>query len=462
MCGLFGIVGSEDAARIVYLGLHSLQHRGQEGSGITTAFEGGHNTIKKLGLVGDIFDEAALKKLKGHSAIGHNRYSTTGDNNVRNLQPFSVRSGIGWLAVAHNGNLTNADSIIKKLEASGSIFQSTTDTEVLIHLIAKSGKHLPEALQEALSQVEGAYSLLVLNQEVLIAVRDPNGLRPLVLGKYKGCPVLSSESTSFDLIGASYIREIMPGELLTISLKDMSMRSLKLGNKTERKRCVFEHIYFSRPDSYVFGASVHEVRKAFGRRLAQEQPVDADVVIPVPDSGIPSSLGYAEESGIPFDLGIIRSHYAMRSFIQPKQSLRDLEVKLKLNSVGSCVHNRRVIIVDDSLVRGTTSKKIIKMLRDSGAVEVHLRISAPPTTYPCYYGIATPDRSKLVAANYDIEELCNIIGADSIGYLSLEGMLEVAEKYSGSGFCDACFSGNYVTDVPCTEVETKRTALTLV
>lgn len=443
MCGIFGVVGCEQAPQVTATGLHALQHRGQEGSGIVSTDGDIHYSVRKQGLVRDAFTEHAMQQLKGGSAIGHNRYSTTGQSIVANLQPLSVRSSIGWLALAHNGNLVNATELTEKLEKEGSIFQSTTDTEVIIHLMAKSGKELPDALVEALRQVKGAYSLLVLNQEVMIGVRDPNGFRPLVLGDFQGSPVFSSESTAFDLIGARYIREIMPGEMLMISLKDKSMKSIRPFEAAKPSRCIFEYVYFSRPDSVVYSSQVHDVRKALGKRLAKEQYVDADVVIPVPDSGVPAALGYAEESGIPFEVGIIRSHYVGRTFIQPNQKMRDMKVRMKLNPVQSAIKNNRIIVIDDSIVRGTTSKKIVRMLRDHGAVEVHLRISAPPTTDPCYYGIDTPHKAELIAANSSMDDIARYIGVDSIGYLSQEGLLEVGEKFSGKGFCTACFTGDY-------------------
>lgn len=455
MCGVFGVVGYEQAPQVVATGLHALQHRGQEGSGIVSTDGSTHYAIRKQGLVGDIFTDNAMHQLKGHSAIGHNRYSTTGQSTVANLQPFSVRSSIGWVALAHNGNLVNASELTESLEKSGSIFQSTTDTEVIIHLIARSGKHLPDALVDALKQVRGAYSLLVLNQEVMIAVRDPNGFRPLVLGDFQGSPVISSETTAFDLIGARYIREVMPGEMLTISLKDKSMRSIRPFAQTKPARCIFEYVYFSRPDSLVYNSQVYEVRKALGRKLAQEQAIEADVVIPVPDSGVPAALGYAEASGIPFEVGIVRSHYAGRTFIHPNQKMRDLKVRMKLSPVQSCIRNKRVIVVDDSVVRGTTSKKIVKMLRDNGAVEVHLRISAPPTTDPCYFGIDTPHKDELIASSQSIEKICQYIGVDSVGYLSKEGLIEVGTKYAGEGYCTACFTGEYPVQIGMNKLKVK-------
>jgi amidophosphoribosyltransferase len=448
MCGIFGIVGHQEAANITYLGLHALQHRGQEGAGIVSTDGQVHYSHRKRGLVGDVFTPEQLVTLKGNAAIGHNRYSTTGNNRTANIQPFSVKSGIGWMSVAHNGNLTNADILTEELEKEGSIFQSTTDTEVIIHLMAKSKKDLPDALVDALMKVQGSYSLLVLNTKLLIAVRDPLGIRPLVLGEYQDCPVFASETSSFDLIGAKYVREVDPGEMIVVNLKDNSMESVRPFPPCHRKRCVFEFIYFARPDSTVFGASVFEVRKALGKKLAQEQPCpNADVVIPVPDSGNGAAIGYSQESKIPYDMGLIRSHYVGRTFIEPTQSLRNFGVRLKLNAVASSVKNKSVVVVDDSLVRGTTSRKIIKMLRDAGAREVHLRISAPPTTDPCFYGIDTPNKKELIAAYSTVEEICDFIEADSIGYLSPHGLNSVAVKFASEGFCNACFTGNYPVQI---------------
>jgi len=444
MCGVAGIVGHAEASNIVYLMLHGLQHRGQEGAGIVSTDGSDHYSFRKKGLVGDVFTTPILEGLKGTAAIGHNRYSTTGQNTTANLQPFSVKSGIGSLSVAHNGNLVNAEDITQQLESEGSIFQSTTDTEVIIHLIAKSRKQLPDALVDALNIVKGSYSLLVLNTKVLIAVRDPLGIRPLVLGDFNDCPVFASETSSFDLVGARYVREVDPGEMLVVSLQNGSMESMRPFSPCHRKRCVFEYVYFARPDSTIYGASVFEVRKALGKKLAQEQPCKgADVVIPVPDSGNGAAIGYSQESKIPYDMGLIRSQYLGRTFIEPTQSLRNFGVKLKLNAVTSTIKNKKVVVVDDSLVRGTTSKKIIKMLRDAGAREIHLRISAPPTTDPCFYGIDTPHKRELIAASSSVDEICDFIGADSLGYLSPGGLNAVAVKFAGEGFCSACFSGQY-------------------
>lgn len=451
MCAIFGVGSHQEAAKITYLGLHALQHRGQEGTGIVST-DGEESFVhRRKGLVADVFTEAALNRLSGFAAIGHNRYSTTGANTTANLQPLWMKSSLGWVGVAHNGNLVNAAKLSKQLERDGSIFQSTNDTEVIIHLMARSGEKDPErALVVALRQVEGAYSLLVLLKDRLIAVRDPRGFRPLVLGEYLGGPVFSSETTAFDLIGAKYVREISPGEMVTVPLgAPKNMSSSFPFDRAPLRRCVFEAIYFARPDSLLYGQNVHETRKELGRILAREQPApQADVVIPVPDSGVPAAIGFAEVARLPFDMGIIRSHYIGRTFIEPGQAIRDFGVKLKLNPVRECIEGKSVVVVDDSLVRGTTSKKLIKLLRDTGgAREVHVRISAPPTAYPCYYGIDTPTRSELLAAASTVERIREFIGADSLGYLSLDGLLSTAAKKAGTGFCHACFSGEYATPI---------------
>ncbi|MFM8315290.1 MAG: amidophosphoribosyltransferase, partial [Deltaproteobacteria bacterium] len=391
-----------------------------------------------------------IEKLKGHSAIGHNRYSTTGGNTSENLQPLLMKSSLGWISVAHNGNLVNAGDLIKKLEEDGSIFQSTSDTEVILHLIARSKERdLIQALTHALKKVVGAYSLLVLNSEYLIAVRDPSGFRPLVMGKHNGKPVFASETTAFDLIGATYEREIAPGEMIVVSFRDhFKVQSLRPFEPTPTKRCVFEQVYFARPDSSVFGATVYHTRKKLGAQLAKEQPAPgADLVIPVPDSGVYASIGFSEFSKLPFEMGIIRSHYIGRTFIEPRQSIRDFGVKLKLNPVSEVIKGKSIVVVDDSLVRGTTSKKLIQHLRDAGAREVHLRISAPPTAHPCFYGVDTPTKRELLASTNSVESIRKFVGADSLGYLSLTGLLKVASESSGEGFCHACFSGEYPTAI---------------
>jgi amidophosphoribosyltransferase len=448
MCAIFGIAGAEEASNLTYLGLHALQHRGQEGTGIVSTQGSEAHIHKERGLVGDIFTNQVIAKLQGHTAIGHNRYSTTGGNTSENLQPVVMKSSLGWLSIAHNGNLVNAGAITKILEEEGSIFQSTSDTEVILHLMAKSQEgNLVKALIHALKQVEGAYSLLVLNQDYLIAVRDPKGFRPLVYGTLNGKPVFASETTAFDLIGATYEREVAPGEMIIVSLKEnFSISSSSPFEVTAPKRCVFEQVYFARPDSIVFEETNYQTRKNLGKQLALEQPAaDADLVIPVPDSGVYAAIGYSEASKLPFEMGIIRSHYVGRTFIEPRQSIRDFGVKLKFNPVAKVIKGKSIVVVDDSLVRGTTSKKLIQHLRDAGAREVHLRISAPPTAHPCFYGIDTPTKKELLASHHAIDSIRDFVGADSLGYLSLTGLIKVTSELSGNGFCDACFSGHYPT-----------------
>ena len=451
MCAIFGIGSHHEASKIVYLGLHALQHRGQEGAGIVSTNGQEPFAYRRKGHVGEVFTQSALDKLPGSAAIGHTRYSTTGANTMANLQPLLMKSAFGWVGVAHNGNLVNAAALSVRLEKEGSIFQSTNDTEVIVHLMARSGETDPEkALVKALSQVEGAYSLLVLVQDKLIAVRDPRGFRPLVMGEFLGGPVFASETTAFDLIGAKYRREVAPGEMIVVPLEaPRNMISTYPFPKTELKRCIFESIYFARPDSNLYGQSVHETRRELGKILAEEHPAPgAEVVLPVPDSGVPAAIGFAERSGIPFDMAIVRSHYIGRTFIEPGQSIRDFGVRLKLNPVRERIEGRSIVVVDDSLVRGTTSRKLVKLLREvGGAKEVHLRISAPPTEHPCFYGIDTPSRAELLASANSIEKICQYVGADSLGYLSLEGLTRAASKKSGPGFCDACFTGKYPTAV---------------
>lgn len=450
MCAIFGIAGQEEASNLTYLGLHALQHRGQEGAGIVSTDGSRPYVVKRKGLVAENFDDQTLATLKGKSAIGHTRYSTTGANTNENLQPVWMKCSLGWIGVAHNGNLVNASMLSQQLEQEGAIFQSTTDTEVIIHLMARSKeKEIVPALICALKQIDGAYSLLVLNQDYLIVARDPRGFRPLVMGNLNGRPVFASETTAFDLIGATYEREVTPGEVIVVSLKqDFQMQSLFPFEQHAPKRCVFEYVYFARPDSNVYGSNVYQKRKALGQKLAEEQPApDAEIVIPIPDSGVYAAIGFAEYAKLPFEMGIIRSHYIGRTFIEPKQSIRDFGVKLKLNPVSDCVRGKSIVVVDDSLVRGTTSKKLIKHLRDAGARKVHVRISAPPTSHPCFYGIDTPTKKELLASNQNVENIRDFIGADSLGYISLQGLLEVASKEAGDGFCHACFSGDYPTNL---------------
>jgi amidophosphoribosyltransferase len=450
MCGIFGIFNHSEASNIAYLGLHSLQHRGQESAGMVST--DGYNVYshKEMGLVSDIFDEPTLEKLSGNAAIGHVRYSTAGSSDLKNAQPFVVEYAKGSLAVAHNGNLTNAKIIRDELQNYGSIFQSNMDTEVIVHLIALSHENSTlERLISALRRVEGSYSLLLLTDKEMIAVRDPHGFRPLVLGKLKDSFVVASETCAFDLVEASYVREIEPGEILHIS-KD-GARSFKPFKKASPHFCIFEYIYFSRPDSDVFGRTVYGVRKAFGRELAQENPIDADLVIPIPDSGISAAIGYSQAAGIPFEMGLIRNHYVGRTFIEPKESIRHFGVKLKLNADHETVRGKKIVVVDDSIVRATTGRKIIKMLRQQGAKEIHFRVTSPPTRFPCFYGIDTPSRSELIASSHDVGEINTYMTSDTLTYLSIDGMKRAigngADSFSYN-FCDACFSGHYPLRFP--------------
>lgn len=440
-CGIVGVYGRPEAANLVYLGLYALQHRGQESTGIVAGDKGNMHAEIGMGLVADVYNENNLKKLSGNCAIGHNRYSTTGDSKLSNAQPFLIRYAEGSLALAHNGNLVNADKLRADLEAAGSIFRSTNDSEVIVHLIAqiKEGSFADRVVQ-ALSQVRGAYSLLLMTEDEIVAVRDPHGFRPLCLGKLDGGYVVASESCVMDLIEADFIREIEPGELLVINKN--GLQSFFPFAKASPKHCVFEHIYFARPDSFLFGADVYTVRKYMGRCLAKEWPVEADLVVPVPDSGVLSAIGYSEESGIPFEMGLIRNHYVGRTFIEPQSQIRHFGVKVKLNAVKHVIKGKRIVIIDDSIVRGTTSRKIVRMLRDAGAKEVHVRISSPPNLHPCYYGIDTPDKSALIASSHNLEEIRQFISADSLHYLSIDLMMEVFGMHKGN-FCRACFDGNY-------------------
>ena len=463
-CGIFGVFGPEqsdlEAANLVYLGIHALQHRGQESAGIAARADGKSIVVHKgMGHVADVFAaKDTLSRLPGSSAIGHTRYSTAGQSVIENAQPMFARTTFGELAVAHNGNLVNAEELRDQLVGQGALFQGSSDTEVLVHLIARERQgSMVERIQSALDQVRGAYSLLFLTQDSIVAVRDPLGFRPLVLGKLRsGAPVFASETCALDLIEAQYIREIEPGEMVVADASGLrTVRKLPPGRTG---KCIFELIYFARPDSEVFSRSVYRTRKLLGHRLAQEHPVEADVVVPVPDSGVPAALGYAEESGIQYDLGLIRSHYVGRTFIEPSQSIRHFGVKLKLNPVQHLVKGKRVVVVDDSIVRGTTSRKIVKMLRDAGAREVHLRISAPPTRWPCYYGIDTPVRSELIAASHTREEIAKYVTADSLGYLSSAGMHEAVAAEPRS-FCDACFSGEYLVQLTAPELLNQPTTV---
>jgi amidophosphoribosyltransferase len=442
-CGVFGIFGHPESANIAYLGLHALQHRGQESAGIVSSDGEQLYAHRAMGLVQDAFTQEQLNQLPGRLAIGHVRYSTTGTSHIKNAQPIAVDYARGSLAVSHNGNLTNAEELRAELEGRGSIFTSDTDTEVFVHLVAASKEiAVEDRIADALTRVRGAYSLLFLTEQAIIAVRDPMGIRPLCLGLFPGkkeAHVLASEPCAFDLIGAEYVRDVLPGEMIVIDAS--GIRSMRPIGDAPSRMCIFEYVYFARPDSKLGGRSVYDVRKAFGRTLAREFPVDADVVIPVPDSGVPAAIGYAAERNIPFEMGLIRSHYVGRTFIEPQQSIRHFGVRLKLNPVETVLRGKRVVIVDDSIVRGTTSRKIVKLVRDAGAREVHVRISSPPTQWPCYYGIDTPTRRELIASSHTVDEIARYITADSLGYLSLEGM--IAAVGGEDAFCHACFSGQY-------------------
>ena len=450
-CGLFGIFNHPEAANLTYLGLHALQHRGQEGAGIVSSDEIRLYTEKGIGLVSDIFSKEKIDSLHGNSAIGHVRYSTHGSSELVNTQPICVTSSIGTIAIAHNGNLTNANKLKKQLENDGAIFQTNSDTEVIVHLIAKSKKKsFLDRITFALKKCEGAYSLLFLMKDMLIAARDPRGFRPLVLGAVNKSYVLASETCAFDLVEAELIREVKPGEIVTINENGTTSYNL-LENKNKKSFCIFEHIYFSRPDSNVFGSSVYLTRKELGRQLAREHPTKADYIIPVPDSGVASAIGYSEESGTPLELGLLRNHYVGRTFIEPQQHIRNFGVKLKLNSIKEVLNNKKVIVIDDSIVRGTTCRKIIKMIKDAGAKEVHVRISSPPTKDSCYYGIDTPDKSDLIANDLSVEQIRRYILADSLGYLSLKGLRNSVQNFSPynvkNNYCVACFTGNYPTEI---------------
>ena len=462
MCGVFGIFGHQEAANLTYLGLHALQHRGQESAGVATSDGVTLSLHRGMGHVIDVFTPDQLARLGGHNAIGHVRYSTAGGSMLKNAQPIAVEYSRGSIAIGHNGNLTNADLVRENLEARGSIFQSTSDTEVIVHLVAISSQRTPEdRLADALSQVKGAFSVLCLTPTSMIAARDPMGFRPLCLGRMpgQGAWAISSEPSSFDLIDAEYVRDIEPGEMVVVD--ERGLRSLWPFAPEKRATCIFEFVYFARPDSILDGISVYEARKNLGRLLAQRHPVEADVAVPVPDSGLPATIGYAEAAGIPFEMGLVRSHYVGRTFIEPQQSIRHFGVRLKLNPIASALKGKRVVVVDDSIVRGTTSRKIVKMLRAAGAKEVHLRISSPPTKWPCYYGIDTPTRAELIASSHSVDEINQYITSDTLEYLSIDEMHQavmgarveapskghalpiVGQPLTKSGFCDACWSGNY-------------------
>jgi amidophosphoribosyltransferase len=452
-CGVAAIYSHPEAETLAYLGLHALQHRGQESAGIVTSDGLSLHIHKSMGLVADIFTEKKLSRLRGTLAIGHTRYSTTGDSALLNAQPIMVQSNKGMIALAHNGNLTNAGEIRSRMEARGSIFQTSSDTEVIVHLIAQSREHtLPEAIADALRQVEGAFSLVMISPDRIFAARDPRGFRPLAMGRIPALPnqredtiIFASETCAFDLVGANYEREVKPGELVIVGPE--GIKSLFYTSALPQSSCIFEHVYFSRPDSRVFGRPVQESREQLGRQLAIEAPADADLVVPVPDSGVTAAMGYAAESGIPLRFGLIRNHYVGRTFIEPQQSVRDFGVKLKLNPVRSLLEGKSVVLIDDSIVRGTTSRKIVRMVRGAGAKEVHMRISCPPTISPCFYGVDTPRKKELIAANNTVEEICQYIGADSLAYLSLEGLKKACHDGEKTTYCTACYTGHYPTNL---------------
>ncbi len=457
MCGVIGIFGEPEAANLAYLGLHALQHRGQESAGIVASDGENLRLIREMGHVREIFTADRLARLPGRAAIGHVRYSTAGDSSLKNAQPIAVNYADGSMAVAHNGNLINFNELRARLEDEGSIFQTTSDTELILHLVARSRERaLPERLADALREVRGAFSLALLSPSMMIAVRDPMGIRPLSLGKVRDAWVVASETCAFDLIEAEFVRDIDPGEMLIME-PGQKLRSFRPFGAQSPRRCVFEWVYFARPDSTIAGTSVYRARENMGRRLAMEHPVAADVVIPVPDSGTAAAIGYARESGIPFGQGLMRSHYAGRTFIEPSQSIRHFGVKLKLSPVREVLTGKRVVVVDDSIVRGTTSRKIMEMIRAAGAREIHMRISSPPTKGPCHYGIDTPSSEELIASSKEVEDIRKFVGADSLGYLSLEGLHAAVDLDGGRtrsddenhGLCDACFSNKYpITVIP--------------
>jgi amidophosphoribosyltransferase len=452
-CGVVAIFAHPEAEKLAYLGLHALQHRGQESAGIVTSDGLTSRVHKAMGSVADIFTEEVLSKIRGTLAIGHTRYSTAGDSALLNAQPILVQSNKGSIAVAHNGNLVNAVDVRTRLERQGSIFQTNSDTEVIVHLIALSREHtLPEAIADALRRVEGAFSLVLMTPDRIIAARDPRGFRPLAMGRIpalegqkRDTVVFASETCAFDLIGAAYERDVKPGELIVVGPEGVS--SLFYSTAAPQSSCIFEHVYFSRPDSVVFGRAVQTSREELGRQLAREAPVEADLVVPVPDSGVTAAVGFAAESGIPFRFGLIRNHYVGRTFIEPSQSVRDFGVKLKLNPVRSLLEGKRVVLIDDSIVRGTTSRKIVRMIRSAGAKEVHMRISCPPTISPCYYGVDTPSKNQLIGANKSVDEIRQYIRADSLAYLSLEGLKKACGEGEKTSYCTACYTGKYPTSI---------------
>ena len=442
-CAVVGIFGHEEASKLAYFSLHALQHRGQEAAGISASDGKKLRTIKDRGLVTQVFDQEKLSTLCGRSAVGHTRYSTAGDDSILDAQPVFARYDLGEMAIVHNGNLTNAKEVRDALIKRGAIFQTFMDTENLIHLIAKSEKEkLLDRIIDAVQRIEGAFSLVFLSRTKMFAMRDRFGFRPLSLGRLQnGGYVVASETCAFDLIGAEFIRDVEPGELLVFE-EDKAPQSIKIF-EPQPKRCIFEYVYFARPDSNVFGQSVYETRKNMGAELARSKPVEADMVIPVPDGGVPAAIGYAQESGIPYEMGIMRNHYVGRTFIEPTQEMRDLKVKMKLSPMVDIIKGKRLVVVDDSIVRGTTSRRIVRMLKEAGAAEVHMRISSPPTTDPCFYGVDTPNKEKLIAANMSVDEICDYIEADSLAYLSEEALLR-SVKAEDETYCTACFTGKYI------------------
>jgi amidophosphoribosyltransferase len=452
-CGVVAIFANPEAEKLACLGLHALQHRGQESAGIATSDGMTSRVHKAMGLVADIFTEDVLSKIPGTLAIGHTRYSTAGDSALLNAQPILVQSNKGSIALAHNGNLVNAVDLRSRLERQGSIFQTNSDTEVIVHLIALSKEQtLPEAMADALRRVEGAFSLVMMSNDRIFAARDPRGFRPLAMGRIiaterhqRDTIVFASETCAFDLIGAGYERDVKPGELVVVGPEGIT--SHFYSTPAPQSSCIFEHVYFSRPDSVVFGRAVQTSREELGRQLAREAPVEADLVVPVPDSGVTAAMGYAAESGIPFRFALIRNHYVGRTFIEPSQSVRDFGVKLKLNPVRALLKNKRVVLIDDSIVRGTTSRKIVRMIRNAGAKEVHMRVSCPPTVSPCFYGVDTPSKKQLIAANKSVEEIREYIGADSLAYLSLEGLKQACGEGETTSYCSACYTGKYPTSI---------------
>jgi amidophosphoribosyltransferase len=451
-CGVVAIHAHPEAEKLAYLGLHALQHRGQESAGIVTSDGLSLHAHRAMGLVADIFKEEELNKLHGTLAIGHTRYSTAGDSSLLNAQPIMVQSNKGVMALAHNGNLVNAQEIRSRLEGQGSIFQTNSDTEVIVHLIALSREHtLPEAIADALRRVEGAFSLVMISSDRIFAARDPRGFRPLAMGKITAAAgekhdtvVFASETCAFDLIGATFERDVKPGELVIVGPEGVASRFYSPA--APQSSCIFEHVYFSRPDSMVFGRAVQVSREGLGRQLAREAPAEADIVVPVPDSGVTAAIGYASESGLPLRFGLIRNHYVGRTFIEPRQTVRDFGVKLKLNPVRSLLEGKRVVLLDDSIVRGTTSRKIVRMIRGAGASEVHMRVSCPPTISPCFYGVDTPSKKELIAANKTVDEIREFIGADSLAYLSLEGLKQACGDGEKTTYCTACYTGRYPTN----------------